>query len=208
MNIKGCVPYYFKKHSSYRQLTEEQQIALAGHAFRWTVTAISMHKPRDESKDIREGGLLHVNLGDYEFYMMSAHMLVLALDHLDECLRLLSSGWPKKFPTKEAQAYQSAWQPNSDLRDALEHEEAYIAGRGRQPRLLGEGQGGWTLIRGIRVPFMESSHRLDCENKIAVITALGKSYEILPAVNAARVLLRPLHNYLYPGFPLLQSKQD
>jgi hypothetical protein len=100
----------------------------------------------------------------------SIHMLVLALQHLENCIRFL--GLP------EGREFRRAWRRVGVLRNALEHEEEYVAGGGRnRDDVVGRA---W-LNRG-----MFESHFLTWDERgIQTIGFMGRNYSVQAAIVAA-----------------------
>ncbi len=118
------------------------------------------------------------------------HMLVLALDHFDQCLRWLEASHGT-VAREERDAYRGVWAQSADLRDALEHEEEYLAGFGRRrAELLG-------------VP-AEAAARGDTwsisfaygDDGIQAVTVLSKQYAIGDAIDRAQALKPALRTWL------------
>lgn len=177
-------------------LTVEQELALAGRAWSWLTTVAATNQPRDASRDRRSEGIVLVDARDHYQHLSAVHMVVLGLDHVDGCLRLMSAHWPDEFPAEQADAFCTAWKPLQDLRDLLEHEEDYIAGSGRKPGLLGDLR-GWVRGRhGVKVPSFGTAHHLDAKGQLVGLTVLGRDYDLSAALAAGRALRGPLWNFL------------
>lgn len=178
-------------------LTVEQELALAGRAWSWLTTVVATNQARDTSRDRVSQGAIQVDARDHYQHQAVIHMVVLGLAHADGCLALIGPRWPNEFPAAEADAFRAAWKPLRDLRNVLEHEEDYIAGRGRKPGLLGD-LSGWVRGRhGAKVPFYGAAHHMDADGRLVGLTALGRDYDLSAALAAARALRGPLSEFLF-----------
>lgn len=106
-------------------------------------------------------------------YDTDIHMLVLALEHLDSCVRLLQQGGEE---AQEWSTFLDLWAKVSDVRDALEHEEEYLIEAGRKHEFRGplwnpKGMPSAVTIWGTNGPDS--------------ISVLGKQYEIGRATASA-----------------------
>ena len=157
-----------KSPSSAVTLTLGQRSILLQRATRWCRVALEArerHEPRIRAGDVQK----------------ETNLLAIALEHLDICLGLLEPGLAPELH-RRAGAYRCAWNAVSRLRDALEHEEEYLAGRGTFPDLLGalgdwpygvEGNvGSWSYEGGVLVG----------------VSALGKDYPLTDVLTAAAAL--------------------
>ncbi len=122
---------------------------------------------------------------------IDVHVLALALKHLDVTMRILGELAVQMGFANESNTYRTAWAGISSLRDALEHEDEYVAGRGKysdtpaawwdEAREQGHDFGptfGWSRERGLDV------------------LVLGRHHYVSDAVLCARALLAPLSTAL------------
>jgi hypothetical protein len=149
---------------------------LVGRALDWIriIAKLNRVPPADENHD------------SPPFHDM--HMLVLALDHLDECLRWLETAQPGPGRA-ERDAFRAVWAPNTGLRDALEHEEEYLAGYGKRAELDGQPidaktVGTWSMS----FAFTDAGY--------LGATVLGIQYDLRPAIERALSLAPLLHEWL------------
>ena len=102
------------------------------------------------------------------------HMLILALQHLYECVSVLVRSGEPLLGGKD---YQATWDRIRDLRDAFEHEEDYIAGRGKYPERMVSAS--W-----IESDLPDIAQVVD-DDGLKEVHFFGRPYEIGPAIMAA-----------------------
>jgi len=201
-----------------RQITLEAQLSLAHSAWRWATTAVLLRRPRSTTHDQWDSSQLviiqTVDSIEWERYTRGLHMLCLALGHLDRCLELLaSSPLPPDFPHPSCRAFRRAWRPLSDLRDVLEHEGDYIAGRGKKPSLVVHHVHGWINIRGVQVPTRPHQETRNADGLLAGYRVQGRHYDLTEVLRCAEELARTLGEFVFPpkeksndtGGPQVQS---
>jgi hypothetical protein len=151
---------------SSEPLTELQARRLAERGYRWITTIRRLNAAIAAVFDDLEGSTAET--------IDNIHMLAVALQHLDTCVRLLQRG--RKLPG--AREFRRQWASVSVLRDALEHEEEYVAGRGRnRDERVGEQ---WTSLQ-----MFETHLMLWSEEGIESLGFMGRRYVIRPAIVAA-----------------------
>lgn len=125
-------------------------------------------------------------LKSVETHLFGAHMSVLALHHLAQCLSHLQD-LGVEFPPKLAglvtsfrREYQT--QDVKRVRDELEHEEDRVAGINIGNRPPYEGDDPLTRITG---------HKSD-DTRLSVIRVLGEDHQVRGVIDAALALDEPL----------------
>jgi hypothetical protein len=112
---------------------------------------------------------------------LDLHQIILALEHLSQALKYLHPTF-EPSATGAARRFLTEWQRIEKIRDGLEHEEEYLAGRGKfkdmpdpnwKPPIVGYSR--WT--------------ETDAEGLVS-ITVLGRSYSIKDCISSA-LDLRP-----------------
>lgn len=95
-------------------LTDEQIGIILQRAlsWAWVVQDLSQGPPDDTRPTLHLG-----------------HLLVIALEHLSNCARLLAPVCPPEVATA-ADDFGTAWAKDREIRNFLEHEEEYLVGRG------------------------------------------------------------------------------
>lgn len=184
-------------------ITLEAQLSLAHSAWSWASAAALLRRPRSTTEDRWDFSQLviiqTVEPVEYERYRRGLHMLCLALGHLDRCLELLaSSRLPQDFPHRLCRAFRRAWRPLSDLRDILEHEEDYVAGRGKKPSLVVHHVHGWINIRGVQVPTRPHQEMRDAAGLLSGYRVQGKDYDLTDVLQCAEELARALGDFVFP----------
>jgi hypothetical protein len=150
-----------------------QQRRLAERAVRWV----------DTIRRLNESGVRHMSASPPSLPEAedSVHMLVLALQHLQSCVRLLTSAGVRIAGAREFRREERVVKP---LRDLLEHEERYIVGRGRHPERVGQA---W-LEQGM----FERYLLIWDDEGIQRVGFMGGTYFVRPAITAALELEAPL----------------
>ena len=184
-------------------ITLEAQLSLAHSAWSWASAAALLRRPRSTKDDVWDISQLviiqMVEPVEHERYRRGLHMLCLALNHLDRCLELLAaSRLPKDFPHRLCRAFRKAWRPVRDLRDVLEHQEDYIAGRGKQPSLVMREVHGWINIRGVQVPTRPHQEIRDAAGLLAGIRVQGRHYDLTAVLQRAEDLASALGHFVFP----------
>lgn len=145
-----------------RKLTETQLFILVSHAGDWAKWADQFSVWSD----------------DKTVTFIEAHMLVLALTHLEGCLKEIR-GMSKPLD-EAAEAFLQAMRDGGirDARNLLEHEEQYLVGRGKIPALVGPGN-SWPVT-----PDEASwSTGLMGSDRLETVTILGKTATLGPALD-------------------------
>jgi hypothetical protein len=127
-----------------------------------------------------DGALLHAKL----VYMtvVDVHLLTLALEHVFQCLGHLTASLSPDAAVA-ADRFRAAWGSVRDVRNALEHEEEYVAGGGQRPKLVDPV---WVP------PTMGASRQLRTSDAgLDAVSVLGKWYQVGESISAAHAL-RPL----------------
>lgn len=104
-------------------------------------------------------------------------MLVLSLEHFGNCCRLLRPGSSREL-SDGMRTFRDEWKKTADLRDALEHEEEYLAGRGsRRERIIGDrwDPDGGSYSNGF-------AYR---DDGLQTFYLLGRDYDLQHAIRAA-----------------------
>jgi len=171
-------------------LSDDQKRGLAQRGHHWVQTIKRLNKA---AKSL-EGEDAAVK---YRAVIDEVHMLSLALQHLDSCLRLLSESG--EILTGAAD-FRTAWGAVSDLRDALEHEEEYIAGRGRFSRLFSQS---WA-----ENGYFEDHLLIWGSEGIDSVNFMGRPYRARSAIAAALNLEAPLLDLWNPPGRLAESAAD
>ena len=165
-------------------LSNEQKRRLAERGYRWVQTIKRLNKA-GEALEGDEASLKWSEAIDH------LHMLSLALQHLDSCLKFLTESGETLAGAAD---FRAAWRAVSDLRDALEHEEEYIAGRGKRPRLFDQS---W-VANG----YFEDHLLIWGSEGINSVSLMGRTYKLSPAIVAALDLeAHLLHLWNPPGRP-------
>jgi len=155
-------------------LTDIQKRRLAERGYRWVQTIRRLNTAGeaisgDEAPE------------KYAETIDALHMLSLSLNHLDACVAVLDEA---RDVLAGARQFRTAWAAVSDLRHALEHEEEYIAGRGKFPRYVGNS---W-----LAGEYFESHLFVWDSEGIESVGFLGRTYRVRPAIVAALALESPL----------------
>lgn len=123
--------------------------------------------------------------------LLEARMLVLSLDHLDQCIHWIERlGWPREVPAGRFEVFRKQWVPLRDLRNALEHEEEYLAGRGKYPTLLlGALRVREVLFSRNRGHLVTTPARFGYDTGIEgdrfEVAVLSNRYDVTPALQSA-----------------------
>jgi hypothetical protein len=133
----------------------------------------------------------------YRAAINDVHMLVLALQHLDSCLKFLADSGETLAGAAD---FRAAWRAVSALRDMLEHEEEYIAGRGKFPRRLNQS---W-VANG----YFEDRLLIWGSEGMESVGFMGKPYRVRPAIAAALNLEAPLLQLCDPPGRLTKAPAD
>jgi hypothetical protein len=161
-------------------LSRVQKRELARRGYGWIQTIKRLNKAAEalEGEDAasKHGAVIN-----------DVHMLSLALKHLDSCLRHLSESGET---IEGAAEFRAAWKAMSDLRDALEHEEEYIAGRGKRPCLFSR--------RWVANDYHEEHFLMWGNEGIESVSFMGRTYKVRPAIAAALNLEVPLLDFCDP----------
>jgi hypothetical protein len=171
-------------------LSDEQKRGLAERGYRWVQTIKRLNKA-GEALEGDEASLKWSEAIDH------LHMLSLALQHLDSCLKLLTEAGETLAGAAD---FRAAWHAVSDLRDALEHEEEYIAGRGKHPRLFDQS---W-VANG----YLEDHLFIWGSEGIDSVDFMGRPYKLRPAIVAALNLDGPLLDLWDPPGRLTRAPAD
>jgi hypothetical protein len=115
--------------------------------------------------------------------MDQLHLLSLALEHIDNTLKFLPDSVTLTGASEFRTAYSHSEGKPSDLRDALEHEEEYVAGGRKRPTLIGFG---WP-----EAGYPDSKPFISDESGIIMVVFMGRSYLLRPAIQAALLLKEP-----------------
>jgi hypothetical protein len=138
--------------------------------------------------------------GDADWFRQEAlvHMLVLSLEHLHKCLNRGSGQRDPDFPWDLAQRFNRAWEPLSDIRDTLEHEDEYIGRTGKdQESRVSERLIMSFSIRGTLVPVLSSlSPQFDDDGAITGVSILGVYHDLSEVLDLARQLELALAAYI------------
>ena len=181
------------------KLTPLQQRELARRAFRWVSTIEHLNQAGDRLNEhpnhTRDG--LNENPSNQDLgYDNELHLLMISLEHLDNCLKyLVTDSLDDRFKELGTR-YRESWRPprqvqgtpedeppiTREVRDALEHEEEYIAGPGRFPDSATDE---W------RETFQSGTFMWD-DDGINVLVVLGKGYEVKNAIRSALALKEAL----------------
>jgi len=153
-----------------RALSNIQKRRLAQRGHRWVQTIKRINGT---------GNLLSGDeaAAKYAEAMDSLHLLALALEHLDSCIKILNEAGVQ---FEGDSAFRAAWETISKLRDAREHEEEYIAGPGRFPDNVGPN---WAANG-----YFESATFIWGTDGIDSVSFMGKVYTLRPAITAALAL--------------------
>ncbi len=175
-----------------QQATDGRQLAIAKRAHRWVMTIKRLNAAT------RADGDLDRRLGEtyYEF-KDSLHLLMLALEHLDQCLAHLTFGDGElpRLKTLSRQAWakrvyprnRKNWFPLSSVRDVLEHEVEYVVGPGKFP---GRVEESWR-----EDGYREGTVLYDRDGVVSIVV-LGVTYGVRDAVAAALELQQPLRSWI------------
>jgi hypothetical protein len=155
-------------------LTDIQKRRLAERGYRWVQTIRRLNTVAEAISD-DEAPEKHAETID------GLHMLSLALEHLDACVRVLDEAGEVLAGSGK---FRTAWGAVSDLRDGLEHEEEYIAGRGRFARLFSPS---W-----VADGYFESNLFIWGPEGIDAVGFMGQDYDVRPAIVTALDLEAPL----------------
>jgi hypothetical protein len=185
-------------------LTCEAQLSLAHAAWTWAESAVLLRRPRSTTNDEWDFSQLviiqTVDAVEFERYRRGLHMLCLALQHLDRCLELLiSSRLPADFPGDRARRFRRTWRTLQDLRDVLEHEEEYLAGRGRNPALVVKDTHGWINIRGVQVATRPHQETRNAEGLLVGYRVQGRDYDLSEVLRCTAELAPALREFLFPN---------
>jgi hypothetical protein len=155
-------------------LSDEQKRRLAERGYGWVQTINRLNKAGKglEGDDAAS---------KYGAVINDVHMLSLALKHLDSCLRFLGESGET---VAGAADFRAAWDAVSDMRDALEHEEEYVAGRGKFPRLFDQS---W-----VENDYFEDHLLIWGNEGITSVSFMGRTYKVRRAIAAALNLELPL----------------
>jgi hypothetical protein len=171
-------------------LSDEQTRGLAQRGHHWVQTIKRLEKAA-KSLEGEDAAF------KYRAAINDVHMLVLALKHLDSCLKFLADS---RETLAGAAEFRAAWDAVSDLRDALEHEEEYIAGRGKRPQLFGQS---W-VANG----YFEDHLLIWGNEGIDWVGFMGREYRVRRAIAAALNLEAPLLQLCDPPGRLTKAPAD
>jgi hypothetical protein len=171
-------------------LSDEQKRGLAQRGYGWVQTIKRLNKAGKglEGDDAAFKHRAAIN---------DVHMLSLALQHLDSCLKFLTESGETLAGAAD---FRAAWHAVSDLRAALEHEEEYIAGRGKRPRLSDQS---W-VANG----YFEDHLLIWGSEGIDWVGFMGREYRVRPAIAAALNLEAPLLDLYEPPGRLTKAPAD
>jgi hypothetical protein len=155
------------EHTTHPPLSDLQKRRLAERGYTWIQTIKRLNKL---------GNAIWANDASqtYAVTLDALHLLSLALEHLDTCVEILNQA-DETLPGDAE--FRDAWQSISALRHAREHEENYIAGRGRYPDRFDPG---W-VANG----YFESNSLTWGEEGILSMSFMGKTYPVRTAIVAA-----------------------
>jgi len=171
-------------------LSDDQKRGLAQRGHHWVQTIKRLNKA---AKSL-EGEDAAVK---YRVAINDVHMLVLALKHLDSCLKFLGESGETSAGAAD---FRVARKDVSHLRNALEHEEEYIAGKGKNRRLFTQS---W-VANG----YFEDHLLIWGNEGIDWVGFMGRDYRVRRAIAAALNLEPPLLDLWNPPGRLAESAAD
>jgi hypothetical protein len=116
------------------------------------------------------------------------HSLGVAFTHLHRCLELLKNDAPEPVGSLAIRFRdQCADAKLRDLRVLLEHEEEYLIGNGREPKLVGRGERPWDSDLG-RVDW-----GITGTSSVETIGMFDRSFHVGPPIETAQLLVPALH---------------
>ena len=154
-------------------LSRAQRFALADRAYRWVQTIRRLNTHEAVARGTELESILPRD---------DVHMLMLALQHLSKCARLVMRAGEPLPGGKELLA---AWAQIKEIRNAFEHEEEHISGTARRQDRLASPD--W-MDDGL---FLDVALTID-DDGLKEVLFMGKRYEVRSAVAAAVGLDEPL----------------
>lgn len=115
------------------------------------------------------------------------HLIVLTLEHINGSLEFLKKDWPTWLPSREVTTFIKAYSEIKKLRDELEHAEQHLWFNS-PTKPTGAFDGGWVLIRGVRVPHSGDSIRWESGLGPTNVSWLGRKYDLRPSLLALNAL--------------------
>ena len=170
------------------RLTARQRRELARRAFRWVVTIEHLNQA---------GARVWADPSKSEIgFDNELHLLMISLEHLDNCLCYLVADSPDDRFKELGTRYRQSWRPprqvqgtpedeppiTREVRNVLEYEEEYIAGGGRNPERATDD---WRET-------LQSNTVMWDKDEISVLVVLGKGYEVKDAIRSALALKEAL----------------
>jgi hypothetical protein len=171
-------------------LSDDQKRGLAQRGYGWVQTIKRLNKAGEGLEGDDAASKHRVVIDDL-------HMLSLALQHLDSCLKFLADSGETLAGAAD---FRAAWHAVSDLRDALEHEEEYVAGKGKKARLFSQS---W-VTNG----YFEDHLLIWGNGGIDWVGFMGREYRVRPAIAAALNLEAPLLELCDPPGRLTKAPAD
>lgn len=167
-------------------LTDRQRVLVMSDASSWIKVAASVtSRIVDEGQEVMNAiidsdGSINVDpklvAKIFRVAMMNVHTIAVSLRQIDRHLQFLASEWSGDLARKGAE-FRTLYADSDmkDFRDVVEHSADYTADKGCKPELKQSEQAGYSV--------------LSVGGKIEGVSIFGKTYDIVPLIEAAIVLL-------------------